>query len=436
MKTGYGFTEFENLNEFKNWIYKQNVTRTVTRLQVHHMWMPDYSCWKTDNALRRQNNTKDFHVNQNGWDTIAQHFSIFPDGHIVTGRSLNSTPIGIKGWNTNAICVEIYGNFDKGKDVMTAAQKNAVLGCYKIMADRFKIPVDIAHIKPHCHFTASGTLLGYYSSTQSAKTCPGTGFFGDIANFESSFLKQVKAFKVDGSTGGTTTTDYSKYGAYIGDAAAIKAVQTDLKKLGYYTDAIDGSYGPNMYKAVTAFQKASGLSVDGWVGDNTKAAIKDAIKKLEAKPDAPSTTTFKTGLYRVTSTSLNIRKGPSTSYDIVGSIKDQGTYTITEIQNDHWGKLASGAGWICLKGYTEFVPEQGQVQKIKMIKNITDSAINVREVADWNAEAVSKLGPGESVTYADLVTAKNGTTKMYKTKLGLYVTASEKYVALIEVEVK
>ena len=52
MKTGYGFIEFESINEFKSWLSKQKVTRTVNKLQVHHMWMPDYSCWKTDNALR------------------------------------------------------------------------------------------------------------------------------------------------------------------------------------------------------------------------------------------------------------------------------------------------------------------------------------------------------------------------------------------------
>ena len=118
MKTKNGFTEFENIKEFKTWLAKQKVTRKVNRLQVHHMWMPDYSCWGKDNALRRQKNTKYYHINTNHWGDIAQHFSVFPDGHIVTGRSLNKTPIGIKGWNTNAICVEIYGNFDKGEDVV------------------------------------------------------------------------------------------------------------------------------------------------------------------------------------------------------------------------------------------------------------------------------------------------------------------------------
>ena len=31
---------------------------------------------------------KNLHFNQNGWQEIGQHFTIFPDGMIVTGRSL------------------------------------------------------------------------------------------------------------------------------------------------------------------------------------------------------------------------------------------------------------------------------------------------------------------------------------------------------------
>ena len=189
MKTGYGFTEFETLNEFKSWLNKQNVTRKVTRLQVHHMWMPDYSCWPKDNPLRRQKNTKDYHINHNKWGNIAQHFSIFPDGHIVTGRSLNSTPIGITGWNTNAICIEIYGNFDKGKDNMTEAQKKAVIGLYGELCKKFKLTPSTYTIRPHCWFTAGGTYLSDYSSSRSAKTCPGTNFMG-IGNTKKAFVNE------------------------------------------------------------------------------------------------------------------------------------------------------------------------------------------------------------------------------------------------------
>ena len=194
MKQKYGFTEFETIQEFKTWLNNQKVTRTVTKLQVHHMWAPAYKHWKTDNALRRQYNTKTYHKNNNGWGDIAQHFSIFPDGHIVTGRSLNSTPIGIKGWNTGAICVEIYGNFDEDK--MTEAQALAVLGCYALMAKKFGLTISSTHIRPHAWFTAGGTYLGDYNKSRSAKTCPGTGFFG--GNTKASFNKVYSAISTMG----------------------------------------------------------------------------------------------------------------------------------------------------------------------------------------------------------------------------------------------
>lgn len=52
------------------------------------------------------------------------------------------------------------------------------------------------------------------------------------------------------------------------------------------------------------------------------------------------------GLYSVKVDALNIRKGPSTNYEINGMITNRGTYTITEVQNGSWGRLKSGAGWI------------------------------------------------------------------------------------------
>ena len=57
-------------------------------------------------------------------------------------------------------------------------------------------------------------------------------------------------------------------------------------------------------------------------------------------------------MVKVTVDSLNIRKGPGTKYGIVDSITNRGVYTITEVSGN-WGKLKSGKGWICLKGYTE-----------------------------------------------------------------------------------
>ena len=85
-----------------------------------------------------------------------------------------------------------------------------------------------------------------------------------------------------------------------------------------------------------------------------KAACKDgyAVFDSDGRKVYPVDTN---GAYvtRVTATALNVRKGPGTSYDISTVIYKGGAYTIVEEQNG-WGKLKSGAGWICLK-YTEKV---------------------------------------------------------------------------------
>lgn len=56
-------------------------------------------------------------------------------------------------------------------------------------------------------------------------------------------------------------------------------------------------------------------------------------------------------LVEITAWSLNVRKGPGTKYGKTTSVKKKQVYTIVEEQNG-WGKLKSGAGWISLK-YTK-----------------------------------------------------------------------------------
>ena len=207
--TKYGFTKMTPA-EFKTWIHKQGNYK-YTGLQVHHTWMPDYSCFykangKHEDELTRQYNTQQYHKKTNGWGDIAQHFTIFPNGAIVTGRKLsNTTAIGIKGWNSNKICIEIYGNFDKGKDVMTKEQKEAVITVYGELCKKFKITPSISTIRCHAWFTAGGTYLGDYNKSKSAKTCPGTNFMGFGNSKEAirdNFIPLIKNY----ISGKTTTT--------------------------------------------------------------------------------------------------------------------------------------------------------------------------------------------------------------------------------------
>lgn len=54
---------------------------------------------------------------------------------------------------------------------------------------------------------------------------------------------------------------------------AVKKLQQALKNRGYYSGSIDGKYGSGTVAAVTAFQKANGLTADGKAGPATQNAL-------------------------------------------------------------------------------------------------------------------------------------------------------------------
>ena len=57
--------------------------------------------------------------------------------------------------------------------------------------------------------------------------------------------------------------------------------QLQLQYLGYYTDKIDGKWGPNSKAATKAFQKANGLAQDGSFGPLTTAKSMEVIKGIQ-----------------------------------------------------------------------------------------------------------------------------------------------------------
>ena len=66
-----------------------------------------------------------------------------------------------------------------------------------------------------------------------------------------------------------------------GGNATVKTYQKDLKRLGFYTGAIDGLPGRQTIAAVKAFQKANGLVADGKYGKMTDEAVDRAIAALD-----------------------------------------------------------------------------------------------------------------------------------------------------------
>lgn len=187
MQTKNGFTLL-SVSEFTNWLNVQSVTRSITRVQVHHTWSPDYSNWnKKPDAFHWQSSMKSSHLSRNFSD-IAQHFTILPDGNIITGRSLNKAPAGITGANTGAICIENLGNFDIGADLMNEEQADSIVIVIGELLKRFNLTTD--NITYHAWWTSSGAFLGDYNKSKSAKTCPGTAFFG--GNTKSAFENNLK----------------------------------------------------------------------------------------------------------------------------------------------------------------------------------------------------------------------------------------------------
>lgn len=87
-------------------------------------------------------------------------------------------------------------------------------------------------------------------------------------------------------------------------------------------------------------------------GINTWVSEKNLRLVVNASGTVPETEPFKPYRVKVTATDLNIRKGPATGYPSKGFI-EPGVYTIVlEDATAKWGKLKSGAGWICLE-YTK-----------------------------------------------------------------------------------
>ena len=172
-------SKFKSFNKdtFKEYIDTLKVTRGISRVQLHHTYSPSYKDFTGSNHEALQNGMRNYHVNTNEWADIGQHFTIFPDGVIMTGRDIETKPAGIYGANTGAICIECLGNFDIGGDVMTEEQKEAIVAVTKILLDKFGLSAadDVTY---HAGWGADGREIGDYVKSASVKTCPGTNFFG------------------------------------------------------------------------------------------------------------------------------------------------------------------------------------------------------------------------------------------------------------------
>ncbi|HRZ42345.1 MAG TPA: N-acetylmuramoyl-L-alanine amidase [Bacteroidales bacterium] len=322
MESKYGFTKM-NIQEFEQWITNLRVGRTIDRIQQHHTYSPSYQHFNKSNHFERQKAMRDYHMNHNGWSDIAQHFTTFPDGTILTGRSLEVIPAGIKGQNATGICIEHLGNFDTRKDQMTAAHRDAIVAMTAILLRKFNLPVTNHSVIYHHWYNL--TTGERNDGTHNNKSCPGSSFFGGNKphHCDSGFLPLVTNWLSGSAPGTGGVIAVLRYAVVTADNLNVRTgPATDFPKADRRESLVRGAV-IRVYAEQDAWLKISG-SADHWVSGRYTIPVRKG---------------------RVTSASLNVRSGPGTSFPIVGalSLNDE-AYVSEEVSG--WLKAGITDRWV------------------------------------------------------------------------------------------
>ncbi|QHS57058.1 SH3 domain-containing protein [Mucilaginibacter sp. 14171R-50] len=328
MTTKFGFT-LMSIQEFETWIDARQLARTVLTIQEHHTYSPAYTQFNGSNHFALQQGMKNYHVNANGWSDIGQHFTTFPDGTIMTGRSLEKSPACVVGQNANAICIENLGNFDSGKDAMTPAHRDTIIRITAKLCKRFRLPVNTNSIVYHHWFDLSTGERN--NGTKNNKTCPGTSFFGGnkVADCVANFLPLV-------------TQAGAPAAPVISASAVLKYVSVTASSLNIRTkpnasspkatDRDAAALGAilRVYKETNGWYKISG-SQEHWVLGKYTTDVKRATVKADT---------------------LNARSGPGTTFQKLGSYTKGQELFIVKEQNG-WCKVNMDDRWVS-KDYLVF----------------------------------------------------------------------------------
>lgn len=286
-------------------------------------------------------------------DGCGAHYYIYWDGTIYKAADHNAIlwQVGTAGYytqkhpyarNSNCIGIEMCPKCDgSGKYAedptwyFTEATQNACVQLVKYLMNKLGVGTD--HV------------LRHYDVVN--KYCPAPYVTNN--KYKTSWTwNEFKAKLVSTSTPNPTVTPSAptktyKIGMYKvncdlnirSDANADAKLVSTIKDRGTYTvtEIKNGCWGKLLSKAGYINVSDAYCTYVGAAQDTTKPASN------------PTTTqTYKVGKYKVNCASLTIRADASKNAKVNGSIKDKGTYNITEIKNTCWGKLKSGAGWICI----------------------------------------------------------------------------------------
>ena len=129
--------------------------------------------------------------------------------------------------------------------------------------------------------------LGFYTSNVD-------GAFGPVTEAAVKRFQRQHGLTVDGWAGPQTMARLrANTGARLARGATgpeVVDLQRRLKSLGFYDGALGGNFGPGTDAAVRAFQRANGLTADGWAGASTLAKLRALTEVGPAVPAAASAT--------------------------------------------------------------------------------------------------------------------------------------------------
>lgn len=160
------------VDDFADLLNQVTFVRHIESVHMHHTWRPTHTDFHRRGGLALVESMWRYHTNDLGWDDIAQHVTIDPNGVIWTGRDWNAPPASARGFNGNRAAgpfmFEMIGNFDEGFDALEGKQLDAVVEVIARVQARFSLPVE---------------SLRFHNSMTDVKTCPGTGVdYGAIAS--------------------------------------------------------------------------------------------------------------------------------------------------------------------------------------------------------------------------------------------------------------
>ena len=169
---------------------------------------------------------------------------------------------------------------------------------------------------------------------------------------------------------------------------AVEAVQVVLKQEGYLSGACDGIFGSATETALKAYQKTKGLSQDGKAGAKTLAAM-GLLSEASSIGEAS-----------ITEGTVNLRRGPSTSHQVLCDLKRGDKLTVLAVSGS-WYQVRTSfdiEGYV----YKAYCTANGNLQDppasavAATVVNV-NTAVNLRKGAGTNTALLGTVAKNAQV---------------------------------------